>query len=341
MTFSPVDVLGHPLRPEADLVLHHEHLFCDATCWLEPSDDPATEKAVADADLNDVRRRPWSYADNLRLGEELVRSEAALIPTKAPVMIDVTPVDIGRSPQNLRDLAQTSAVQVFMGCGHYVESARRGESQRAPAFYRDEILSDLFEGVDGIHAAVIGEIGASNPITPLEQASLRGAAQAQTASGAPLLIHIDGWNPNAIEVLDLIESEGADPTRTLICHLDWCLRTHGVEYLVRVLERGVLIAFDTWGDELNYGGNQQPTDDERIDALLELAEKGYGDKILHSNDISTKTQMSRYGGPGYHHIPKIVFPKLSARGLAAADIERLFLAPAVRLLSRHESANFS
>jgi phosphotriesterase-related protein len=172
---------------------------------------------------------------------------------------------------------------------------------------------------------VIGEIGVSNPITPLEEVSLRGAAQAQRETGAPLLVHVDGWDPNAQEALDVVEGEGADLSQTLVCHLDWCVASRSLDYQLGVLERGVYIAFDTWGDELEYGGNQQPTDEQRITALLELAERGHGERILHSNDISTKTQLSRYGGSGYLHIPAVVFPRLVERGLSESEIYELFV----------------
>src|SRR5262245_42385820 len=119
MTFASVDVFGEPLSRETTLLLHHEHLCCDATCWHQQSDDPATERAVADADLDDVKSRPWSYADNLRLGDALVVNEIALIESTRPAIIDVTPVDIGRSPAGLRKLATQTGIQIFMGCGRY------------------------------------------------------------------------------------------------------------------------------------------------------------------------------------------------------------------------------
>src|SRR6185295_2392788 len=231
MIFRPVDVLGQPVDPDITLLLHHEHLCCDATCWHQPSDDPETEQPVAEADLEDVRRRPWSYADNLQLvGDDLVADEIGLIPSRRPAIIDVTPVDIGRSPQGLRAIAERTGVQVFMGCGRYVEGARAGETPEDAAFYRDEIIRDLEQGVDGVRAGVIGEIGVSNPITPLEEASLRGAAQAQRQTGAPFLVHIDGWDPNAHEALDIVEEEGADLSQTLVCHLDWSVAMRSIEY---------------------------------------------------------------------------------------------------------------
>ena len=39
---------------------------------------------------------------------------------------------------------------------------------------------------------------------------LRGAARASKISGAPLTIHLPGWERLAHRVLDVVESEGAD-----------------------------------------------------------------------------------------------------------------------------------
>ena len=39
---------------------------------------------------------------------------------------------------------------------------------------------------------------------------LRGAARASKLSGAPLSVHLPGWERHAHRVLDVVESEGAD-----------------------------------------------------------------------------------------------------------------------------------
>jgi phosphotriesterase-related protein len=263
---------------------------------------------------------------------DLVRAEIEEIRAARPAIIDVTPVDIGRSPSALRALAEQSDLQIFMGSGRYVESARTGEALRDPGFYRDEIIRDLLEGVDGVRAAVIGEIGTSTPITNLEEATLRGATQAQRETGAPLLIHVDLWNPSAHEALDIVEQERGDLSRTVVCHLDCSLLVREIDYHLGVLQRGAYLAFDTWGDELRYAENQQPTDTKRLDTVLALVDRGFGDRLLHSHDICTKTQLRRFGGPGYAHIPNRLFPSLHARGLSLPDVDTLFVAPARRLL---------
>jgi len=49
---------------------------------------------------------------------------------------------------------------------------------------------------------------------------LRGAARASKLSGAPLSVHLPGWERHAHRVLDVVESEGADPQHVVLCHMN-------------------------------------------------------------------------------------------------------------------------
>lgn len=155
MAYSCVDVLGNPLRPHKDLLLHHEHLIHDIRCLHTPSSDPATGLSVAQADIDDVRRRSFSYTDNLQLDGELVLAKTQLIATKAPAIVDVTTHGAGRDPERVRALAKSSDVQMFVGCGRSVERARLGEPIREPEWYRDGIFRDLYEGYAGIRQQLL------------------------------------------------------------------------------------------------------------------------------------------------------------------------------------------
>ena len=66
------------------------------------------------------------------------------------------------------------------------------------------------------------------------------------------------------EQADLLLSEGADPGRVIIGHI--CGSTD-MEYLLKVLEKGVYIAFDRFGIQGCWGGVM---DSRRIAALIGL-----------------------------------------------------------------------
>ena len=110
-------------------------------------------------------------------------------------VVDATPVGLGRDPAGLREIARRTGVHVVMGSGYYVAAFHPPQvaSLSRDAITR-QITGDIEQGADdtGIRAGVIGEIGMSWPPHPDEVKVLQAAAQAQTATGAALLIHPDG-----------------------------------------------------------------------------------------------------------------------------------------------------
>jgi phosphotriesterase-related protein len=182
---------------------------------------------------------------------------------------------------------------------------------------------------------VIGEIGTGDPIAPVEAAALRGAAMAQGQSGVPLYVHLHPWARRGHEALDLVERAGGDLDRTVLCHLDPQI-PGGLDYHRELLERGATLAFDIWGDEDRYGHVAMPTDAERVAATAALVADGYGRQLVHSQDVCTKTQLRRFGGPGYDHLPRVVAGRLAAAGLDADEIHRQLAGNALDMLLARE-----
>ena len=154
---------------------------------------------------------------------------------------------------------------------------------------------------------------------------------AQAELGVPLYVHLDPWGRRGMEVLDLIEAHGADLTQTVLCHLDVQIPT-GLDYHRELLCRGCLIAFDIWGDEFPYGDAGMPTDQQRLEATLRLVDDGYGSQLVHSHDVCTKTQLRRFGGAGFAHVPNVVRRSMSEAGLASMEIKRQLSGNALALL---------
>jgi phosphotriesterase-related protein len=110
-----------------------------------------------------------------------------------------------------------------MGAGYYTHrSLGTAVADRSVEEIAREIVADVQVGVGdtGVRAGLIGEIGTSSPITDLETKSLRAAAHAQAATGAPLMVHLDGWAREGHAVLDVVEAEGGDLGRVVLCHMN-------------------------------------------------------------------------------------------------------------------------
>ena len=136
----------------------------------------------------------------------------------------------------------------------------------------------------------------------------------------------------AVEVIDILETAGADPDRTVISHMDELVDS---EYHRAVLRRGALVEFDTFGSESTFlgSGTREPTDLQRVDALLTLLHEGWTEKLLISQDVCTRIQLRRNGGRGYDHILRAIVPCLRTRGVDDDTVNTLLVRNPARILA--------
>ena len=337
MKREPTTVLGKPLADDYATVLAHEHLACDIRCWLDARHQPTehlADQQVTAANLDQVRTNPFACADNLVLDDtDLVAEElAGLAAVAGPhLVVEVTPDSIGRDIQTIVSLSERTGVDVVYGCGRYIEESRPEDGPEIqPTEYRDEILAEF--RVSGPTPAVIGEIGTGDPIAEVERKALLGASMAQAELGVPLYVHLHPWARLGHEAMDLVEEGGGSLGQTILCHLDPQI-PGGLDYHRALMDRGATISFDLWGDDMDYGDQSMPTDEERIEALCELIDDGYGDRIVHSHDICTKTQLKKFGGPGFAHLPGRVAAMMAEAGLSEVEIHRQLAGNALNLIT--------
>jgi phosphotriesterase-related protein len=223
-----------------------------------------------------------------------------------------------------------------LGTGFYVQPAH-------PAWVADATVEQLAEhmigeltvGVagSGVRAGIIGEIGTRSPIHPDEEKVLRAAARAHRATGAAINVHLAIFAREGQRVLDnLLDEEGLNPARVALSHLD---EQPDAAYHRGLAERGVYIEFDCFGSECYFDedGVHEPSDAERVDALLRLLDAGFGPRLLLSQDVCTKMQWRRYGGLGYDHILRSIVPRLRRRGVDDATLRLLLVENPARLLT--------
>ncbi len=332
---TPWTVDGRELAPDYDVVLAHEHLFIDLTCWLDTSD--ASHETLRDAQvgpetISSIRKNPFACRDNLLLDDETqILAELERLGGHRALIVDVTPDFIGRRPARLARVSRAAGVDIVTGCGSYIEAAWPAELH---GWTIDDFAGHILRRFcDPRPAAVIGEIGTSAPITPAERRSLTGAARAQRRlGGVPMYVHLDPWRPQGHAALDIVEAAGGDLSTTVLCHLDVSVSS-GLDLVRSVLARGCVIAFDVWGDEDEYGGAGMPTDLERATATAALIADGYGNRLVHSQDICTKSQLAAFGGPGFAHIPDHLPGLLSAAGVPPDDVRAQLAGNALALLA--------
>lgn len=316
------------------MTLMHEHLQNDCSCWWNPPSDPArahlAEGPVRMEILGELAQDPFVNRHNVALDDlDLAIEEAAAFARAGGrSVVDPTCRGIGRDPAKLRAIAAGTGLNVVMGAGYYLHTSfPAGFEALGVDDIADQIVREALDGVDGTDARIglIGEIGVSSDFTEGEERSLRGAVRAMVRTGLALMVHLPGWFRLGHRVLDMVEEEGGDLRRTVLCHMNPSFDDPG--YQDALAARGAFLEFDMIGMDYFYADQQAqcPSDEEVARAILRLVGAGFGDRLLLSQDVFLKMMLTRYGGNGYAFVVNHFLPRLRRHGADEATLARLMV----------------
>lgn len=322
----PIDDIG--------VTLTHEHLHKNSTMiynkqfpkTLNMSDEPITREN-RDEIWADKEKILYQYRDNLVLTDvdEMVEELKGFTAAGGNTIFDVTPDDLGRNPEKLREISEKSGVNIVMGSAHYYlpmiepdlyERVVHGDN--GAHILADRIIREFYDGVGdtGIKPGVLGEVGLRH-IPQTDEILARATLIAQKETGAPVIYHYAPFY-----VLDMAEEIGADPTKIVMGH--WTMERRVDE----AVERGAWIAFDQFG--MDFPGIIN--DEQRADEVLAMFEKGYEKHLLLSMDICWKVRFAKNGGGGFANIFENGLPLIKQRGITDEQIRSLLVDNPQRLL---------
>jgi phosphotriesterase-related protein len=330
---SMIQTVCGPIEPETlGVTLGHEHLLIDLRgLWNQPATDE--RRALAQTPVTVQSRATWvqnpyESRDNLLIDDEDAAAEElrAFGQAGGRSVIDMTVDGLDPKPEALRRISQRSAVQIVAGTGVYRAFAH---PPWVAGMTVDELaarfVGAILVGINGtsVRAGLLGELGTSSPILPDEIKVLRAAARAHFKTGVSINVHPAIFHREGPRILDILQAEGVDLRRVALSHMDEQL---DYDYHSSLAVRGAWLSFDTLGSEEVFGpDSKEPTDDQRLDALLRLLEAGWSAQILLSQDVCTKLQLIRFGGKGYSHVLKAIVPRLRAAGVEQATISKLLV----------------
>jgi phosphotriesterase-related protein len=316
-----MSVGGLVQKANLGLVLPHEHLFVDLSCYCPPQ--PAGEKqqaffrkevSLAERDL--VVNDPWGNLDNTQLMNlQTACDEAGRFAAsggRTIVELSATPA-MGRNPHGLSQVAEKTGLNVIMAAGRYtLPSLSDDEKQMNVEDVADHLLDEFIHGINGIRPGLLKAGFVSKIDAEPEIRSLRAVARVQRKVGCALAIHPYIWEPLSHKILDILEEEGCDLRRVILCHQD--ILGNMTDYLDSLVQRGVYIEFDTFGCGWINDPMWQQTDAQKIGYLKNQIDLGNNMQLLISGDICLKIMLTRYGGAGYAHLPQMVLPALKEAG---------------------------
>lgn len=327
-------------------VMAHEHVFMSAARFFDPSGlpDPSLGEAPFTAEVSALAR--WdghAFRDNMQLTAEqdyeLQRDEvAAYVAAAGPgaCLVDMTNVGIEPDHEALRRISEETGVHIVSGCAFYVHATHPEWVEDATV---DEIAAAISKdatqgfGATGIKPGIIGEVGTSETLQPCEERILRASAQVAIDTGLAINVHCEPPEVEVVhQILDVLESEGHDLGRTYLSHLD---EKGELDYHLSVLDRGVVVGFDSFGQEGWFSPTWRArTDLEKAETTVALIERGHLDQLVLAQDVCKKQHLRRFGGFGYDHVLRRVLPRMQeTQGITDQQVESMLHRTPLRLLS--------
>lgn len=289
--------------------------------------------------IMDVYPTRWGYSsvlDDIEVSIDEIRTYKQ---AGGGALVDPTMRGAGRDPKGLKRISEETGVHIIMSTAFAwaqfhtpVAGLVNSSSTNALA---DMMIKDIVEGVDGIRAGCIGEVGAGgsrisdgiNYISPLEERLFRASARAQKEAGVPLYTHTY-QGMLAMEQIDLLEEEGVNLERVVIGHLG---DRNLIDFYEKIGKRGVYLGIDHIGQ--SKGMQVYAPDSRRADNVIKLIERGYVDRLVLSEDLFLKEMWHFNDGIGYDHVLSSFLPMLKKRGVSDAQIRTMMVDNPARLLT--------
>lgn len=310
-----ITVTGEIPDDELGITLSHEHLYCDLSAH--------------------------GSRDNVIMDPSLICEELHYFQIAGGCsIIEMTPVDIGRNAEKLKEISETSGVQIISGIAVYKEYSYPAWVFKASTNQITEFfVNELEKGTNGVRAGLIGELASHDVLestsdgyrlSEIETRVFEAAAKAQQHTGVALCTHACEGH-GGIAQLDILEKNGANLNKVAIGHCDGQLHDKNcdVDYYLAILERGAYCGFDLigWQDVM--------PDEVRADRIASLIRLGYENKLLLSTDTCRLSQLHHYHGRGFDYLLKSFVLLLKERCITESQLNSMLVNAPKKLLSRN------
>jgi phosphotriesterase-related protein len=141
----------------------------------------------------------------------------------------------------------------------------------------EHFVSDIHGGIQGteIRAAFLKCAADAAGVTEHVEKIHRAVARASVQTGAPIMAHSMPAVATAPRQIEIFEEEGVDLARVQIAH---CGDTDDLDYIERLLEKGVYVGLDRYGLEMYL-----PIE-KRNATAAELLRRGHAERLMISQD---------------------------------------------------------
>lgn len=276
------------------LTLPHEHIMCDFI---------GADKVSKDRyDTDEIIKTMIPYVEEIRdLGVK--------------TFVDCTPAYIGRDPAILAEISNETGINIITNTGFYKEPYLPRYTWELSA---DELaerwMKEITTGIEGteIKADFIKIAVNPGPLIPIQQKIVTAACRTHKKTGVAIASHtVKGLA--ALEQLDIFEREEAEPCAFIYVHAQG---ERDQKYHYEVAHRGGWVEYD---------GINEKTAEQNLKLISDMAEKGYEDNLLLSQDSGWYYVGEEKGGNirGFAFLVKEFIPLLEKNGFDKPLIDKL------------------
>ncbi len=236
--------------------------------------------------------------------------------------VDATPAYIGRDPSVLKRLSQLTGLHILTNTGYYGAANDKFVPSHAFNETADQLaarwVAEWREGIDGtgIKPGFI-KIGVDHgPLSEIDRKLVQAAARTHLQTGLTIACHT-GEAKAALEVLNIVKSEGIDPSALIVVHADAIPDEQIHEKLAM---EGAWIEYDAIGS--------RPIN-EHVKLISSIVRKGLVDRLLLSHDAGWYWVGEPDGGKDkirpYTALMDDLLPALKSVGINETVLKKLLI----------------
>lgn len=270
-------------------------------------------------------------------------------------IVDASPIGMRRT-QEIKELVSQTDLHIVGATGLYTAHDR--PQQYYAATKEEQIYlfeQEINEGIEGtemkpgiLKCAVSCLAEDKKSIHPVERTTV--AACAEVAAKYGMSLHMHQANPLPVELIlqeiDVMLEAGVAPDKIVIDHMD-IVNTPTREFVMnpdvqriitterqtKVLEKGVNICMDNWGNPLQFHDFMLNNDYERLKILVQLLQQGYEDHIVLGHDFAGFQSGRAMGNHGYTRFPLFTLPMLRKLEFDESVVRKLSVDNPARILA--------
>jgi phosphotriesterase-related protein len=258
--------------------------------------------------------------------EKAVAQVSAAMERGVKTVCDPTVMEAGRDIRFMTRVAEQTGIQLVASTGIYAYHYVPPHFQNRDIDYMaDQFVRDVEVGIQNteIKAGFLKCCTDHQGVTDDVEKVLRATARASNRTGRPIMTHSHPQSGQGLAQIKIFEEEGVDPARVLIGHTG---DTDSLDYIEELLSHGPYIGMDRYGLDIIL-----PTE-QRNSTVIELAKRGYADRMTLSQDTCCTidwypAEQVAAMAPNWHmtYVLDEIVPALKEAGLTQDQVDLMMV----------------